>query len=144
QTLVEPQEFYDEHEVDLLLGNEVTAVDTRREAVSLSEGGRLGYRKLLLATGAIPRTLDVAGADLPGVFALRSLEDAPAIREAADRALVECQLPGGGGRQGARRRRRRVRHGVDLLHRILRSHAEGLRRRLAARRPGRSRVLRPW
>ncbi|TML26782.1 MAG: NAD(P)/FAD-dependent oxidoreductase [Actinobacteria bacterium] len=83
QTLVEPQEFYDEHEVELLLGNEVTAVDTRREAVSMSDGARLGYRKLLLATGAIPRSLDVAGADLPGVFALRSLENATAIRESA-------------------------------------------------------------
>lgn len=83
QTLVEPQEFYEEHGVELLLGTEVAAVDTHEEAVSTGEGGRVGYRKLLIATGAVPRTLDVAGVRLPGVFALRSLEDASAIREAA-------------------------------------------------------------
>ncbi len=83
QTLVEPREFYEEHDVELLLGREVTAVDTRRQAVSAGDGGSVGYGKLLLATGAMPRVLDVAGADLPGVFALRSLEDSSAIREAA-------------------------------------------------------------
>ena len=81
-TLVEPQEFYEENGVELLLGTEVTAVDPRERAVRTADG-LYGYRKLLLATGAQPRTLDVPGADLPGVFSLRSVEDSTAIREAA-------------------------------------------------------------
>jgi len=84
-TLVEPQEFYEENGVELLLGTEVAAVDPRERAVRTADG-LYGYGKLLLATGAQPRTLDVPGADLPGVFSLRSVEDSTAIREAAGQA----------------------------------------------------------
>jgi NADPH-dependent 2,4-dienoyl-CoA reductase/sulfur reductase-like enzyme len=86
QTLVEPREFYDENDVELVLGSEVEAVDPHERAVVTSDGRRFRYRKLLLATGAVPRTLEVPGADLSGVFSLRSLEDATAIREAAAHA----------------------------------------------------------
>jgi NADPH-dependent 2,4-dienoyl-CoA reductase/sulfur reductase-like enzyme len=79
QTLVEPQEFYDANDVELLLGIEATTLDTREQRVS---GHR--YEKLLLATGAVPRTLDVPGATLPGVHNLRSIDDSTAIRASAD------------------------------------------------------------
>jgi NADPH-dependent 2,4-dienoyl-CoA reductase/sulfur reductase-like enzyme len=82
-TLAEPQEFYDRQEVELLLGKEVTDVDLHERAVTTNDGSRYGYRRLLVATGAVPRTLDVAGTDLAGVFSFRSVEDAAAIREAA-------------------------------------------------------------
>jgi NADPH-dependent 2,4-dienoyl-CoA reductase/sulfur reductase-like enzyme len=81
QTLVEPKEFYAENDVELLLGTEVTRVDTREQVVS-----GLRYGKLLIATGSSPRALEVPGVDLPGVFSLRSLEDATAIREFAAHA----------------------------------------------------------
>jgi NADPH-dependent 2,4-dienoyl-CoA reductase/sulfur reductase-like enzyme len=80
QTLVEPPEFYEDNDVELLLGTEVTSIDTREQAVS-----GYGYGKLLLATGALPRRPGVAGADLAGVHTLRSLDDSSAIREAAGR-----------------------------------------------------------
>lgn len=85
-TFVEPQEFYDHNEVELLLGREATAVDLRERTVMTDDGSRLPYRKILVATGAKPRALDVEGADLPGVFSLRSLQDAASIREAASQA----------------------------------------------------------
>jgi NADPH-dependent 2,4-dienoyl-CoA reductase/sulfur reductase-like enzyme len=81
--LVEPDGFYDDNGVELLLETEVIRVDPRERAVATSNGSRYGYRKLLIATGAVSRTLDVAGANLRGVFSLRSLEDATAIRETA-------------------------------------------------------------
>ena len=81
--LVEPPLFYGDNEVELLLETAVTGVDLRGQAVAASDGNRYRYRKLLLATGAIPRTLDVEGAELAGVFRLRSLEDATRLREAA-------------------------------------------------------------
>jgi NADPH-dependent 2,4-dienoyl-CoA reductase/sulfur reductase-like enzyme len=80
QTLVEPEEFYAENDVEVLLGTEVTSVDTRQQVVA----GRR-YEKLLIATGSLPRMLDVPGSDLAGVFTLRSLDDAAAIRDAAAR-----------------------------------------------------------
>jgi 3-phenylpropionate/trans-cinnamate dioxygenase ferredoxin reductase subunit len=82
-TLVEPEGFYDEHDVELLLGRAVTAIDSREQLVTAADGSRYCYRKLLIATGAVPRRLDVEGADMPGVFSLRSVEDSTAIREAA-------------------------------------------------------------
>jgi len=84
-TLVEPQEFYDDNDVELLLETEVSGVEVGVQAVVAGDGRRYRYRKLLLATGAVPRTLAVEGAELGGVFSLRSLEDATAIRETAAR-----------------------------------------------------------
>jgi NADPH-dependent 2,4-dienoyl-CoA reductase/sulfur reductase-like enzyme len=83
QTLVEPQAFYEESDVELLLGSEVISVEPRERTVVTSDGSRYRYRKLLLATGATPRALEIPGADFEGVFSLRSLDDAAAIREAA-------------------------------------------------------------
>jgi NADPH-dependent 2,4-dienoyl-CoA reductase/sulfur reductase-like enzyme len=83
QTLVEPREFYDENEVEVVTAAEVTAVVPEERTVITSDGNQYHYGKLLLATGALPRALDVPGADLPGVLGLRSLEDSTAIREAA-------------------------------------------------------------
>jgi NTE family protein len=93
--LVEPPTFYDGNNIELLLETEVTGLDPHERAVVTREGRRYRYRKLLLATGAVPRTLAVAGAELPGVFSLRSLADAIAIREAA-RQVRDAVVVGGG------------------------------------------------
>jgi NADPH-dependent 2,4-dienoyl-CoA reductase/sulfur reductase-like enzyme len=85
-TLVEQPAFYDGNDVELVLGADVSTVHPRERAVETRDGGRYRYRKLLLANGAAPRGLAVDGADLPGVFSLRSLEDASTIREAAAQA----------------------------------------------------------
>ena len=79
-TLVEPEGFYADNGVELLLGTEVTGLDTHSV---LARGRHYTYRQLLLATGSVPRALDVDGAALPGVFSLRSLDDAAALRAAA-------------------------------------------------------------
>lgn len=63
-------------------GVTVAAIDRAAHAVVLSDGSRLGYHRLLLATGARPRVLPVPGADGPNVAALRGLEDAARIRAA--------------------------------------------------------------
>lgn len=82
-TLVEQEAFYADNDVELLLGTEAAGVDTSDRVVLTREGTRYRYGKLLLATGATPRRLDIEGADLPGVFTLRSVDDAVAIRTAA-------------------------------------------------------------
>jgi NADPH-dependent 2,4-dienoyl-CoA reductase/sulfur reductase-like enzyme len=95
ETLVEPAEFYDKHGVALALETDVARVDPSNHAVETRDGKRLSYRKLLIATGAVPRRLEVEGADLPGVFTLRTLKDATAIREAA-REVRDAVIVGGG------------------------------------------------
>ena len=81
--LVEPEEFYAENGVELLLGTEVAGLDPHEQAVSTRGGERYRYGQLLLATGSVPRALHVEGAELDGVFSLRSIEDSAAIRAKA-------------------------------------------------------------
>ena len=82
-TLVEPEHFYADHEVELLLGRTAQQVVPGERRVELDGGESLSYAKLLLAPGAWPRTLPVPGAELEGVFTLRTLDDSTSIREAA-------------------------------------------------------------
>lgn len=83
---VHPADFYAAHDIDLRTGAEIVALDPGAHEVTLADGERLRFGRLLLATGASPRRLDVPGADLEGVHVLRDLADADAIRAAAARA----------------------------------------------------------
>src|SRR5687767_13992055 len=68
---VHPAEFYAEKDVELRTETSVTALDLAAGEVVIGEK-RLGFGKLLLATGAEPRRLPVPGADLDGVHYLRT------------------------------------------------------------------------
>src|SRR6202034_3996671 len=59
-----------------------TSIDRDAHEVSLADGSKTGYAKLLLATGSSPRRLAVPGADLDGVLYLRSAGASDRIREA--------------------------------------------------------------
>ena len=85
-TFVEPEDFYREHGVELLLETTVASLDVRERAVVLEDGGRRRFDRLLIASGAWPRRIDVPGADLDGVFTLRTLDDSTRIKEAAGAA----------------------------------------------------------
>src|SRR3954452_11149496 len=71
--------FYESHDIELRTGTTVTAVDTQATEVELEGGERLRYDRLLLATGAEPRRLSIAGSDLDGVHYLRDLHDSDAL-----------------------------------------------------------------
>lgn len=92
---VEDEAFYAEHGVDLELDTAAVAVDPALREVTASDGARYGYRKLLVATGARPRRLDVPGVGLAGVHSLRTLADSEAIRDAAGRAERAVVVGGG-------------------------------------------------
>lgn len=75
---------YDALGVDLRLGAPATRLDLQTRAVELDGGASVPFDGLVIATGAKPRTL--RGADgLSGVFTLRTLGDALAIKEALGR-----------------------------------------------------------
>lgn len=77
------------------LGREVTHIDPTTKTVTLSDGKELRYGALLLATGGMPRRLPIAGADLPGVHYLRTIEDAHAIKAALSRTRRLVIIGGG-------------------------------------------------
>ncbi|ASU80501.1 FAD-dependent oxidoreductase [Actinopolyspora erythraea] len=73
---VHPREWYSEHDVELRLGTRATGVHPGSHEVELADATRLGYDKLVLATGSRPRRLPLPGADSRGVHCLRRLGDA--------------------------------------------------------------------
>jgi 3-phenylpropionate/trans-cinnamate dioxygenase ferredoxin reductase subunit len=73
--------FYADHDIELRLGERVAGLDPGRGELELDGGERLGYDRLLLTTGAEPRRLGIAGADLDGVHYLRTFADSDALRE---------------------------------------------------------------
>ena len=77
--------FYDAHDIELRLGTTAVGIDAAGQEVELDGGERLSFDRLLLATGAEPRRLDVPGADLDGVLYLRTVESSDVIRERLDR-----------------------------------------------------------
>ncbi|BBO13940.1 pyridine nucleotide-disulfide oxidoreductase [Bradyrhizobium ottawaense] len=85
------QDYYQDAGIDLRLNTDVSAIDAKTRNVTLGNGDRLPFDRLLLATGAEPVKLQIPGADQPHVHTLRSVADSRAIIKAAEsarRALV--------------------------------------------------------
>jgi NADPH-dependent 2,4-dienoyl-CoA reductase/sulfur reductase-like enzyme len=74
--------WYAAHDIELHLGQTVDAIDRTAKTVRFGEDGTVvRYDKLLLATGAEPRRLDVPGTDLAGVHHLRRLAHAERLKQ---------------------------------------------------------------
>ncbi|MFB7966211.1 NAD(P)/FAD-dependent oxidoreductase [Streptomyces sp. G9] len=72
--------WYAGADVELHLGQPVTALDRYAKTVQLGDNTVIHYDKLLLATGSEPRRLDIPGTDLAGVHHLRRLAHADRLR----------------------------------------------------------------
>jgi len=78
--LLRPQSFYESHSVETRLGRRVEEVLRRDQRLRLDDGATVAYDALLIATGSRPRPLTAPGADLNGVFFLRTIADVEQIR----------------------------------------------------------------
>jgi apoptosis-inducing factor 3 len=78
--------FYPDSGIDLRLKTGASEIDVRSREVVLTDGSKIPYDRLLLATGAEPVRLSIPGADQPHVYTLRSLADSRAIIERAKTA----------------------------------------------------------
>jgi 3-phenylpropionate/trans-cinnamate dioxygenase ferredoxin reductase component len=76
---VHEQAFYADHDIELMTSARVTGIDPGLEELLLEGDRRLGYDRLLISTGAVPRRLDVPGADLEGIHYLRTVADSERI-----------------------------------------------------------------
>jgi NADPH-dependent 2,4-dienoyl-CoA reductase/sulfur reductase-like enzyme/nitrite reductase/ring-hydroxylating ferredoxin subunit len=84
-------EFYAEHDIEVMLEKEVVRVDAARKRITFKDGDTLTFDSLLVATGGTPRLLNIPGSELKNIFVLRSFSDTDAIIKAAQnasRALV--------------------------------------------------------
>ena len=80
------EDFYQDVGIDLRLNTSVSAIDSKTRSVTLGNGDKLPFDRLLLATGAEPVKLQIPGADQPHVHTLRSVADSRAIIKAAGSA----------------------------------------------------------
>jgi 3-phenylpropionate/trans-cinnamate dioxygenase ferredoxin reductase component len=80
KVLFQTHDWYDENDVELMLGTTAARIDPEAKVVHLVEGDPVPYDSVLISTGGRNRRLDVPGADLPGVLDLRTIEDSDRIR----------------------------------------------------------------
>jgi len=82
--------FYADNDIEVVL-EAATTLDLLRRRIELASERSVYFDTAVLATGSAPRHLTSPGADLPGVFSLRTLDDAMRLRAAlrgAKRAIV--------------------------------------------------------
>jgi 3-phenylpropionate/trans-cinnamate dioxygenase ferredoxin reductase subunit len=75
---VHPADWYPEQDVELSLGAHVDRIEDGR--VVLSGGEEVPFDRLLIATGAVPRRLNLPGSDADGIHYLRTLDDSELLK----------------------------------------------------------------
>ena len=74
-------EWYSENGVTAIVGQSVVNINRNAKNITLADGRILIFDKLVIATGSRPIIPPMNGLDLPGVFALRRLEDVDRVTE---------------------------------------------------------------
>ncbi|XP_047538074.1 apoptosis-inducing factor 3 isoform X1 [Vanessa atalanta] len=69
------QEYYQNANIEILKGVEATKVNTESKTVELSNGSKLSFNSLYLATGCKPRVPDIPGINLKNIYTVRNFED---------------------------------------------------------------------
>src|SRR3712207_3229266 len=75
------EQHLSDHAITLLCGSPVSEIDRSGHRVSLADGRRLSYERLLLATGSTARRLQVPGTGAKHILSLRHFGNALALRE---------------------------------------------------------------
>lgn len=93
---IRPPQFWEEKQIDMVLGTEVLAVDPVAKHLALSDGRTCTYGTLVWATGGDPRRLTCPGADLAGVHAVRTKADCDRLMGEIDGGVRNIAVIGGG------------------------------------------------
>ena len=95
QITIKDSGFYEQNRIRLVMLVNVTAIDTAKKTVHMEGGIDETYDKLIIAAGANSFLPPVAGAETPGVFTLRTIDDAKAIMEYAKGKSSAVVIGGG-------------------------------------------------
>ncbi len=82
--------------VEVQTGMEAVSLDAAAKTVRFADGQEISYDKLVIATGAEPFVPDVPGTDLPGVFTMRTPDDAIGLRAYIDEHACRSAVVVGG------------------------------------------------
>lgn len=95
EILVEPESWYQENNIHVLLEKEVTGIHTDKKEVVLSDGTVLKYTKLIYALGSECFVPPIPGTDKPEVVAIRRMRDIEKIEAMLDRVQNVVVIGGG-------------------------------------------------
>ena len=95
EIVLNPIGWYAEHDICLLSGARVTAIDRAARMVALADETSRPYDKLLLATGSRPLAPPIPGLGFPNVRAFRDIADAQAMIAAASSGGRAAVIGGG-------------------------------------------------
>ncbi len=93
--LIRPPQFWSDRQITIITNTRITTVDVEKHRLIAASGEQFEYCTLIWAAGGSPRTLKIAGADLPGVQGLRTRADADSMVAAATRATIVVVVGGG-------------------------------------------------
>ncbi len=93
---IRPVQFWADKDIDLRLGQYVEAVDWMDHTLTLGDGSRISYRKLIWATGGDPRRLSCPGSDLAGIHSVRNRADVDRMKTELDAGAKRVVVIGGG------------------------------------------------
>lgn len=89
--------WYEKNNVELLLGDKATSIDTNNKIITGSSGKQIPYDVAVLATGSYPFVPPIPGKQRPGVFVYRTIEDLESmIAYARDNNVKSAAVIGGG------------------------------------------------
>ncbi len=88
-------DFYEKQKVEALHGIKAKKVLPEKRKLLLDNGRELAYDRLLIATGASPKMVEVPGSDKEGILGLRTYQDAQLINERLDKVNTVSILGGG-------------------------------------------------
>ena len=95
EILVEPEAWYQENNIHLLLEKEVTGIHTDKKEITLSDGTALKYTKLIYALGSECFVPPIPGTDKPEVVVIRRMSDIEKIEAMLDRVQNVVVIGGG-------------------------------------------------
>jgi NAD(P)H-nitrite reductase large subunit len=90
-----PLDFFEENGVTPHLGERVRMISPDSRSIQTEDGKDYSFDRLLIATGASPKTLDIPGVDKEGVYGMRRMEHAQEIIKRSEGADTAC-ISGGG------------------------------------------------
>ena len=88
-------DFFKRNNIKTYLGKKADSIDRKNKKVALEDGTDLAYDKLLIATGASPRMVNIPGVDKPGVFPVRYIDNARDIIKRLDKVNKVAVFGGG-------------------------------------------------
>lgn len=110
--------FRRERHIDVRTGTEVVSVDTKAKTVAFRDAGgtagELSFDALVVATGATAFKPALSGIDMPGVFTLRTLPDAEALRETLESGSIRRGIIVGAGYIGLEMAESLAARGVEV------------------------------